>query len=240
MNVIMPLVVAGLVVALDLPTAVKIALVALVVSPVPPILPKKELKAGGRGQYAIGLLVAIALLSIVIVPIAVSWFSAAFDRTGEIAPLTIAKVVLTSVLAPLAVGIIVRQFVRAFAQKIAGSVLMLGIVLLIVSALPLIYATWPAIHALFGNGTVLIIAATAVIGLVVGHTLGGPEPDDRTVLALSTASRHPAVALAVAVAGGAESKSELAAILLYLIVAAIVSIPYVMWRNRQAVAAHAS
>jgi BASS family bile acid:Na+ symporter len=110
---------------------------------------------------------------------------------------------------------------------------MLGTVLLILSALPLIYASWPAIRALVGNGTVLIIAAMAAIALAVGHLLGGPDPDDRTVLALSTASRHPAIALAVAVAAGAESKPELAAILLYLIVAALVSVPYVAWRKRQ-------
>jgi BASS family bile acid:Na+ symporter len=233
MNVIMPLVAAGLVVAFDLPLAVKIALVALALSPVPPILPKKEMKAGGHAPYAIGLLVAIALLAVITVPLGVAWFSSAFDRNGEIAPGAVAKVVLTSVLAPLAVGIALRQWAPALAARIAQPVAMLGNVLLIVSALPLAVAAWPAISALFGNGTVLILAAMAVIGLVTGHLLGGPQPDDRTVLALSTASRHPAVALAVAVVGGVESKSGLAAILLYLIVSALVSLPYVIWRKRQ-------
>ena len=233
MNVIMPVVAAGLVVAFDLPTTVKFALVALALSPVPPILPKKELKAGGHAQYAIGLLASLALLSIATVPIAVAWLGSAFHRTGAIGPLAVAKIVLTSVLAPLVVGIVVRQAKPAFAEKSARPVAMLGTVLLILSALPLIYASWPAIRALVGNGTVLIIAAMAAIALAVGHLLGGPDPDDRTVLALSTASRHPAIALAVAVAAGAESKPELAAILLYLIVAALVSVPYVAWRKRQ-------
>ena len=69
MNVVMPLVAVGLVVAFDLPLPVKIALVALAISPVPPLLPNKEATAGGRVSYAIGLLVALALFSIVIVPI---------------------------------------------------------------------------------------------------------------------------------------------------------------------------
>lgn len=232
MNVIMPLVAAGLVVAFDLPTTVKVALVALAVSPVPPILPKKELKAGGDAPYAIGLLVAIAALAIITVPLAVSWFASAFDRSGGIAPLTVAKVVLTSVLLPLAVGIAVRQWFPALAEKFAGPLGTLGTVLLIVSVLPLTYAAWSTISALFGDGTVAIIAVMAVIGLVVGHVLGGPRSDDRTVLALSTASRHPAVALAAAVASGEETKAVLAAILLYLLVATIVSVPYVMWRRR--------
>jgi BASS family bile acid:Na+ symporter len=70
--------------------------------------------------------------------------------------------------------------------------------------------------------------------------MGGPDPGDRSVLALSTASRHPAVALAVTLAAGAESKPELAAILLYLIVATVISIPYVAWHHKQSLAASAS
>jgi hypothetical protein len=62
------------------------------------------------------------------------------------------------------------------------------------------------------RSTVLIIAGMAVFGPIVGHALGGPDPDNRTVLALSTTSRHPAIALASAVAAGAETKSELEAI----------------------------
>jgi BASS family bile acid:Na+ symporter len=240
MNVIMPLVAAGLVVMFDLPPTVKVALVALAISPVPPILPKKELKAGGHASYAVGLLVAVGLLAIITVPIGVSWFSRAFDRSGEIAPLAVAKIVLTSILAPLVVGIAMRQQVPALAERIARPVAVVGMILLIASGLPLAYAAWPAIHALIGNGTVLIIAAMAVIGLAVGHVLGGPQADDRTVLALSTASRHPAIALAAAVAAGAETKPQLAAILLYVIVAVLVSIPYVAWRRRQGIDAHIS
>jgi len=80
----------------------------------------------------------------------------------------------------------------------------------------------------------------AAIGLATGHLLGGPDPGNRTVLALSTASRHPAVALAVTVAAGEESESEVAAVILYLLVATILSIPYVAWRKRQAEGARAS
>jgi BASS family bile acid:Na+ symporter len=240
MNVVMPLVAALLVVAFDLPLAVKIALVALALSPVPPILPKKELKAGGDATYAIGLLVAIAVFAIVTVPVGVSWFSSAFDRSGEIAPLAVAKIVFASVLAPLAVGIAFRQWAPAEAGKIARPIAMLGNVLLVFSAVPLAIAFWPQISALIGDGTALILAAMATIGLVAGHWLGGPEPDNRTVLALSTTSRHPAVALAVAVAGGVESKDGLAAILLYLIVAILICIPYVAWRRRQSMSTHAS
>jgi len=118
MYVIMPLVAAGLVIALDLPAAVQIALVALMVSPIPPILPKKELKAEGHASYAISLLVTIAVLSIISVPITVSWLAVAFDRTGGVSSLAIAKVVLSSVLVPLAIGIAIRQWATGIAKDL--------------------------------------------------------------------------------------------------------------------------
>lgn len=240
MNVIMPLVAVGFALAFELPAAMKLALVALAISPVPPLVSKKELNAGGYASYAMGLSFASAVLAIVTVPLAVAWLSSAFERASEVSPLAIAKIVLSSVLLPLAIGIVVHHWLPAVATRIARPVARLGIVLLVVGLVPLAYAFWPAIRALLHNGTVLIIAAMAAIGLGIGHVLGGPNPAHRTVLALSTASRHPAVALAVAVARGIDSKPALAAILLYVIVAALISVPYVMWRKRQAVTIHAS
>jgi hypothetical protein len=48
MNLLMPLIALGIAAALDLHPAVKIALVVISVSPIPPILPKKMLNAGGK------------------------------------------------------------------------------------------------------------------------------------------------------------------------------------------------
>src|SRR5262249_11140275 len=62
MFIIMPVLAGILVYALSLPPAVEIAFVALAVSPVPPILPKKALTAGGSRSYALGLLVAAAII----------------------------------------------------------------------------------------------------------------------------------------------------------------------------------
>lgn len=83
------------------------------------------------------------------------------------------------------------------------------------------------------NGTLAAIVAFVLVGLVAGHLLGGPAPEDRTVQALSTASRHPGVAMAIASANFPQQKLTPAAILLYLIVCAIVTIPYLTWRKRR-------
>src|SRR5258707_528657 len=69
MNVLMPLTALAVGAPFDLHPAVKIALVVIAVSPTPPILPKKALKAGGTEAYTVGLLVAVAVLSVVVIPL---------------------------------------------------------------------------------------------------------------------------------------------------------------------------
>ncbi len=58
-----------------------------------------------------------------------------------------------------------------------------------------------------------------------------PRAEDRGVLALATAARHPGVALAIA--NFPQQKLASAAVVLYLVMGAILAIPYVLWRKRQ-------
>src|SRR5688572_21294737 len=46
--------------------------------------------------------------------------------------------------------------------------------------------------------TLVALVLITLLSLAVGHVLGGPDEDDRTVLAFATASRHPGVAIVVA------------------------------------------
>lgn len=71
MDVLMPICAAILAAAFHLHPAVTIALVFLAVSPVPPILPRAQLKLGATSHYIFGLLVSATLLSIITVPVTV-------------------------------------------------------------------------------------------------------------------------------------------------------------------------
>jgi BASS family bile acid:Na+ symporter len=87
--------------------------------------------------------------------------------------------------------------------------------------------------ALIGNGTVLGLVAFVLAGLAIGHFLGGPSAANRTSLALATASRHPGIAAVLAQANFPEQKLAMAALLLYLLVNAFGSIPYLLWIKRR-------
>ena len=206
---------------------------AISISPVPPILQKKQLGAGGRIEFVTGLLVAMSALAIVLVPLWVWILDQVFARHAELRPLAVAKVMLTTVFIPLTIGLLIRRFVPA-AQRASPVVMAIAGVMLVIVAAILIWGLWPQIRVFIGNGPILLIVAIVVVSLIVGHVLGGPIEGDRTALAMATASRHPAVALAVATSGVVvETKPALAVILLYLIVATVVSIPYQKWRHRE-------
>lgn len=232
MSVVMPVVAVLIAQLFAFPFEIELALVALAISPVPPILYKRQLGGGGRREYVVGLLVAMGLLSIVLVPISVEILNLVFSASVTVSPLVVARIILTSILAPLAVGLLIRQWFPV-AEKAASHILALAGLLLVVGAGVLLWAMWPIIRGFLGNGVALIFALVALIGLVVGHVLGGPLAGDRTTLAMATAARHPAVALTIASATGASHKSMLAAILLYVVISALVSIPYQKWRARQ-------
>ena len=231
MNVIMPIFAASLAGAFDLRPAVKIALIALGVAPVPPILPKKQFKAGGQAPYVYGLLVTAALFATVFIPLAMKLIGMLFSIPLHESSAAIGKVVFLSVLAPLSAGILTRHYAPALAKRLEKPSSFVGSLLLVVSVLPVLFTQWPVIRSLIGNGTLFATAAFIVAGLAVGHLLGGPYPENRTMLALSTSSRHPGIALAIATANFPEQKQVPAAVILYLLVNATISIPYLRWRR---------
>src|SRR5437879_4612949 len=67
MNILMVLFAIVVLTVFNLPQAIKIAVVALAISPVPPIFPKKLRKTSGTSSYAIGLVVAAALFAVVLI-----------------------------------------------------------------------------------------------------------------------------------------------------------------------------
>jgi BASS family bile acid:Na+ symporter len=201
--------------------------------PTPPILPKKALKAGGTEAYTIGLLVAAAALSIIVIPLSMEMFERVTGVSLVMRASSVATLVLTTILAPLLVGMAVRTVAHASADRMARPIGVLASVLLMVSAVPILIGLAGTVFSVITDGTVLSLAAFALAGLIIGHVLGGPEPDNRPVLALATASRHPAVALAIAHANFPEQRLAAAEVFLYLILSGILSALYLSWVKRK-------
>jgi len=231
MNVVMPLVAAGIAAGFKLEPQVELALVLLAVSPVPPVLPSKQMKAGGSASYAIGLLALSAVLAIAAVPLSVAAIGRWFGLTLTVPASLIARVVGGSVFAPLLAGVLVRQFGAGFAERASQALSTVGSAVLGVTAIGVLAGSWPALTWSVGHFTVVAVMVFVLVSLGVGHLLGGPDEDDRTVLALSTASRHPGVAMAIAGALAPDNKAIPAAVMLAFLVGLVLTGPYTKWRT---------
>jgi BASS family bile acid:Na+ symporter len=232
MFVVMPAVAIALATTFEFRRVVQIALVALSISPVPPLLPRRQGQAGALGPFPLGLMALLALLSIALVPGALWVIQGIVKEPLEMSPLALARVVFETALAPLAFGMIVRMLFPAVTPRLGMVVTRLAWVLLGVGIAGLLAAYVQAMWALLGNGTIAAMTVFIVAALAVGHILGGPEPEHSAVLALSNACRHPAIAVSIASANFPDERFG-ATVLLYVVMNLALCIPYIRWQRRR-------
>jgi BASS family bile acid:Na+ symporter len=231
MNVIMPIVAGLLAKLFHLNPNVEMALILLAVAPVPPVLPGKQAKAGASVAYGVSLLFVAALLSIVAVPFSMAVIGRWFGLDVNVSMSSIAKVVGVSVLGPLVIGAAIARLVPG-AWRLAKPLSKMALLILVIGLLPVLFVMRQAIWAEVGDFTLVAIVLFTLVGLGVGHFLGGPVPENRTVLGLSTACRHPGVAVAIAGSLVDDKRPIIAAVLLCVLTAAVVTVPYVKARKK--------
>jgi bile acid:Na+ symporter, BASS family len=234
MYVLTPLAAVLLVRAFPAPLAVKVTIVLMAVSAGAPVLPKKLLKLGANPPYVYSLSVIAALFAIVTVPVSLALLGAFFDRSLAVPAGEVARTIAMAFLAPLLGGVVVRHFWPALAERISdptigtAGVLLLGLVLLMVAT------NFAAILAVGFPGFAIIVVITCA-ELAIGHALGGPDPGDRTALAVTCASRFPALALLIASLNFPDAR-PLPIVAAYLLFSNVAAIPYVRWRKSLGVA----
>ncbi|MEY8016231.1 bile acid:sodium symporter family protein [Mycobacterium servetii] len=232
--VVAPVIAAVLVSVLALRPQVAIALVALAITPLPSLLPRRGAKAGGHVQYGLGLVVVLAVL-------AVPWTAAATPLLGQVfgsqyvvSTWHIAGLVVTSVLAPLVAGMTIRSRRPELAERIAGPVERVQRWALPVAIIMLVMAAAPAMWKLMGGWTLVAVVLFVTTMVAIGHVLGGPDPRFSAVLAFAASCRHPATALTFA-AANFPNADERGAVALYVLVTAAIGVLYTRWLRRRSV-----
>jgi BASS family bile acid:Na+ symporter len=229
--VCMPLAAAALVYVGHFPQTTNVVLVALAMSPVPPLLPRREGAEHGAISYALGLTAVLSIAAIVAVPAGAAISTRIFGHPFAIGPVAIAALVVKTTLAPLAAGLLLRRAAPSLARRLSGPVALAGNVLLTGAVVLLVAGGVSELWAAMDNGTLLALVLFTVAGLAIGHVLGRPSTSDSVVLALATACRHPAIALAIATTAYPDARFG-ADILLYLLANALLGIPYLRWGRR--------
>jgi len=176
------------------------------------------------------------MLAVVIVPAWLAILGPLFGREVAVEPRAVALVVAKGVLAPLLVGMLLRWPLAKVADRLSQGMLAVGGAALSLSAVGILALQWRGLAAV-GWVPFLILAAMAIGALAIGHALGGPDPEERSALAVACATRHVGIALVIASSVGRPGVAVL--VLANVLAAAIVSILYLKWRARGQLAASA-
>jgi BASS family bile acid:Na+ symporter len=232
MNVVMPLFALAVVVFTAVPVPAKIALVALSVAPLPPLLPRRTAHVSTTGDYTISLLVLAALFAIVFVPIA---FGAIGDMVGvktSVPIATVAFIILLTVLVPLTAGIFVNSRWPERARGMAHPLSVGALVLMALGLLPFLAVVLPRAIGLAHDGTIAAFTGFVIVGIGAGYLLGGPKLDNRYVLGIATSARHPGLALAISSASFPQQTRTIEAITLYMLVGIVLTLGLSLWHRR--------
>jgi BASS family bile acid:Na+ symporter len=231
--VLVPLWVLLLVKVLPLPMVVRggmlIAALSVGIGPVAGM--KKLVGTTPHASDALDLNLVVLILSIVFVPLAFGVFAAAMGRDLHLGYWPVAKVVLGRALVPLLLGIAAVRAAPAFAVK-AGPLLAKivdgGVLLL----LAIVIATrWREMAAVGALGWLACLLAT-IGSAIIGHLVGGPDPETRAVDAVAATMRFPALALTLA-AAVPQGKRAMPAVAAYVVVALLVATAYGLLTRRR-------
>lgn len=220
-SVVVPIVAVLTVKWLPLTLPVKVGVIMMSLAALPPFVPGAEMRAGGRRAYSYGLYVAFALLTVVIVPATVAVLDRLFGQDAGVSLAVLGREVLLSVLAPLAIGMLVHARWPDLAERLAPHINRIGMLMLLVIVALLIFRAWPAMVSLTGNGTILTVVIITLAAIAAGHVLAAPDPRDQVALATAAAVRHPGIALMVA-GGYSPDKRITAMIVLYVLVSFVI------------------
>ena len=208
---------------IGLPAAAAVLLMS--VSPAPPLVPGKQLKVGGERSYAYGLYAAMILLSVVVVPLSLMVLERIYGVELALPPLAIAQSVATTAVLPLLLGVAARRLIPGLPSWLSARLRTIAMLMLVLAAIPLLVRAWGVFAPMMGDGTVIVMLLVVAAALAAGHLLGGPDPNDRAVLAVTAATRHPGIAVLIAKSVEIDPRIP-AAVLGFMIIGIFAGLPY--------------
>src|SRR4029453_11376191 len=114
-------------------------------------------RAGGELSYAIGLLALSAVVAIVFTPVSVALLGQLIGRPVDVPVAKVATTVVISVLGPLLAGVLVKRVMPGLAERLAGPLSRIGMIVLVLGLVPILVTAWPALMAQVGDFTLVAI-----------------------------------------------------------------------------------
>jgi predicted Na+-dependent transporter len=217
--------------------AVRFGIALMALCPSAPLTLRKAGKKGGDRDLAALLQVGAAIAAIVSIPLVADLFRAAFAIQGwDIAPGAVARQVGHSQLLPLVLGLGLRRLRPGLADCLEGPLGRLADLLLLILVVVVLALMAPLLVPFVATEAVALgfMALLVVAALAIGYVLSGPAEEERTTVALVTSMRNPGLALLFAGLYAASMPSIKLAVIVYLLMTVIVSVPFLQWRRHLA------
>ncbi len=235
--VLVPLVVGLLLWVLDLSPAIAAGLAVLAAAPGAPLTTKRTEMAGGEPTYSTSLQLTLALLAVVITPLLLAIFNALFELADlDLTPFDVARQVARVTFLPVIIGLLIQRFAPKVAELMGKPLRMLANVLFIMFFVVLIIllVLAPDLRLMLNLGSLSTAAIIIMLGssLAIGHLLGGPSREQRSVLAIASIARN--VGLAMFIADLSDyGQNFIPTLFTYMILGAFVAVPYSVWSKRR-------
>lgn len=195
---IVPLFIYIILIALPLPPEIKIGIMLMAAAPVAPMAPAFVSSAKGDVAFAVGLMVVVAILSVVLTPLILGL---TLPQTEEGLELDTSQIVQTLVivqLIPIGIGMAIRHHNPGFVGTLlrflprTGQIgLLIGVSLLLLSQAEYILSISFVTYVVLG----LLVLMCLFIG---DRMLAGDADGKQVALAISTAVRNIPLALLIA------------------------------------------
>jgi BASS family bile acid:Na+ symporter len=224
--VLVPLVVGLLLRLFDLPPAVATGLAVLAAAPGAPLMTKRTEMAGGNPDYAASLQLTLALLAVLVTPLILAVFYALFELVTErVTPFQVMLQIGEVTFLPVVIGLLIQRFAPGIAGRIAKPVRVIAnaLFMLLFLVVIVLLVVAPDLRAMLWLGwlpTVVIIIMVGV-SLAIGHLLSGPPQERRSVLALFIANLSD------------YGQQFIPTLLTYMILGALLAVPYSVWSKRR-------
>nr|WP_254273512.1 bile acid:sodium symporter [Halomicroarcula marina] len=191
--VLVPLLGYAILALVPLSEAQSVGVLLLATAAGAPFLPKLVEAAKGDLAFSVGLMVLLMVVTVAYVPIVLPVLLPGV----QVNPLDIASSLVVLMLAPLAVGLLVKDRYADTAdavQPVVSQTSSTALVFLVVLMLVLNFQT---VLSVIGTGVLIALLLFIAGSFAIGWGLGGSAVDDRSVTGLGTAQRNVSAALIV-------------------------------------------
>lgn len=184
--------------SLPLSPDVKIGIMLMAAAPVAPMAPPFVEGAKGDVAYGVGLMVVVAILSVVLTPLILGLALPKSEAGVQVDPMQIVQTLMTVQLIPIGIGMTICQLSPGWAEKLLKFVPRIGQIGLL-AGVGLLMASQSEHILSISLLTYLVIALLVVGCLFIGDwMLVGKSESKRRALAVSTALRNIPLAFLIA------------------------------------------